>query len=160
MERLVLSQTERCWVALCQATRLHFGALLVGSGKTELSRALATAFGVAFVVATEQAPHLVAACAQAGCWLQLQAIDRFELRLLGPERTRTLSDIIKNSSSNSVTSSFSLFFLFSSFSLSQERRMKRRGTLALQLRRFYDALRAKRETFELEGALQRASQVL
>eukprot|EP00435_Cladocopium_sp_Y103_P009454 s171_g2.t1 len=114
IQRLVITpQSERCWIALTQALRLQMGALLQGSGKTELSRGLATAFGLGFISyrccrgSTTLATQLVAGCAQGGCWLQLDA-----LNLMRP-------DVL--------------------------------GTLALHLRRLQEALRAKRETVDLQG---------
>eukprot|EP00434_Breviolum_minutum_P005575 symbB.v1.2.004917.t1/scaffold263.1/size248082/18 len=118
MTRLVVTpQTERCWIALTQAFHLQMGTMMIGatdSGKSELTRGLATAFGFGFMsyrcssgVSTALATLLVAGCAQGGCWLQLDG-----LSLLRP-------DVL--------------------------------GTLALQLRRLQEALRAQRETFDLEG---------
>ncbi|CAE7219977.1 DNAH6 [Symbiodinium sp. CCMP2592] len=118
-ERLVMApETERCWIALTQACRLHLGVALAGthgSGKTELSKGLAAALGLYCVVyrvsddLSDLSAQFMEGVALQGCWLLL---DRIHL-LHGDSL----------------------------------------GTWAWQLRRFQEALRAQRESFDLQGRM-------
>ncbi|CAE7422507.1 DNAH6 [Symbiodinium sp. CCMP2456] len=119
-ERLVMApETERCWIALTQACRLHLGVALVGahgSGKTELSKGLAAALGLYCVVyhvarrdVSDLSAQFMEGVALQGCWLLLDRI-----HLLHGDNL---------------------------------------GTWAWQLRRFQEAQRAQRESFDLQGRM-------